>query len=144
MPNAVALSTAVVPAIICWRITEVASQGTLLMSQFLMVLAFNMVSAVVKVLLTIMTKVVSASRPAKARATSTGSTLARNLSVRPAAPLFVSLLITCHRDYEKMMMMMMMKTKIPPTIATTTTTISVSTCSCSFLCLQSFVYEFRS
>ena len=42
-----------------------------------------MVSAVVKVLETTTAMVVSGSSPFRARATSTGSTLARNLRVRP-------------------------------------------------------------
>ena len=49
----------------------------------LTVLAFSIVSAVVKVLDTTTAMVVAGSRPFKARATSTGSTLARNRSVRP-------------------------------------------------------------
>lgn len=44
---------------------------------YLTVLAFSMVSAVVKVLDTTTTRVVSGLRPLRARATSTGSTLAR-------------------------------------------------------------------
>lgn len=47
--------------------------------------AFSMVSAVVKVLETITTRVVSGLRPSSARATSTGSTLARKRRVRPSA-----------------------------------------------------------
>jgi hypothetical protein len=49
----------------------------------LTVRAFSIVSAVVKVLDTTTAMVVAGSRPFKARATSTGSTLARNRSVRP-------------------------------------------------------------
>lgn len=45
--------------------------------------AFSMVSAVVNVLETTTAMVVAGSRPFSARATSTGSTLARNRSVRP-------------------------------------------------------------
>jgi hypothetical protein len=45
--------------------------------------AFSIVSAVVKVLDTTTAMVVAGSRPFRARATSTGSTLARKRSVRP-------------------------------------------------------------
>ncbi len=53
-----------------------------LMSQERTVRALSMVSAVVKVLLTTTTSVVSGSSPSSARATSMGSTLARKRSVR--------------------------------------------------------------
>mmetsp|Transcript_50667 Transcript_50667/g.100232 ORF Transcript_50667/g.100232 Transcript_50667/m.100232 type:complete len:252 (-) Transcript_50667:1492-2247(-) len=52
-------------------------------SHWRMVRAFSIVSAVVKVLLTTTTSVSSGSRPDTARSTSTGSTLDRNLKVKP-------------------------------------------------------------
>ena len=52
---------------------------------YLAVRAFSMVSAVVKVLLTMTTSVVSGSRPPSAVTESTGSTLARNSRRRPKA-----------------------------------------------------------
>ena len=57
----------------------------LFVSQFLTVLAFIIVSAVVNDLETTTTRVVSASRPSTWRAKSTGSTLATNFKVRPLA-----------------------------------------------------------
>ena len=52
---------------------------------YLTVRALSIVSAVVKVLETTMTMVVSGLSPLRARATSTGSTLARKRSWRPSA-----------------------------------------------------------
>ena len=75
-------------AIMCCRVTtsEVTPLKQLdFNSHSLIVLALSMVSAVVKVLDTTMTKVFSGFSPCKARETSTGSTLARKRRVLPAA-----------------------------------------------------------
>lgn len=54
-------------------------------NQFLQVLAFNIVSAVVNVLELITNNVSSAENPSIARLKSIGSTLAKNLIARPSA-----------------------------------------------------------
>mmetsp|Transcript_25757 Transcript_25757/g.57013 ORF Transcript_25757/g.57013 Transcript_25757/m.57013 type:complete len:361 (-) Transcript_25757:43-1125(-) len=87
MPKAVALGMAVLTAIMCWRMTSAGAPCTLSSSHFLMVRALSMVSAVVKVFETTITRVLSASRPLSALETSTGSTFARKRRVRPAARL---------------------------------------------------------
>ena len=91
IPKAVALSTAVLTATICCLTISARGRwlSSLRTSQLCTVRAFIIVSAVVKVLETMHTNVVSGSRPANARFTSTGSTLARKRRVRPtlwAAP----------------------------------------------------------
>ncbi len=58
-----------------------------LTSQARQVFAFNMVSAVVNVFETTMTKVWAGSKPSKARVASIGSMLAKKRNVRPAAAL---------------------------------------------------------
>jgi hypothetical protein len=92
IPKSTALEIAEETATICWKMISPASitfsepgavRGMFCNSQCLTVRAFNIVSAVVKVLETMMTRVCSASRPCKALATSTGSTLARKRNVRP-------------------------------------------------------------
>lgn len=73
-------------AAMCWRMMVSAETPTILSSShFFKVLAFNIVSAVVKVFDTTITRVVSGSRPVSARDTSVGSTLAKKRNVRPFA-----------------------------------------------------------
>lgn len=79
MPKSLVFDRAELQATMCWR--QMASESAPLMfsrSHARMVRALSMVSAVVKVLETITTSVVSGSNPAVARLKSTGSTLARN------------------------------------------------------------------
>mmetsp|Transcript_6130 Transcript_6130/g.17305 ORF Transcript_6130/g.17305 Transcript_6130/m.17305 type:complete len:227 (+) Transcript_6130:885-1565(+) len=83
MPKAEVLSSAVEHAATCFA-TQAGSPSSL-MSHSFTVLAFNMVSAVVKVLETTSTSVVSALSPSSARLTSIGSTLARKRRRRPVA-----------------------------------------------------------
>mmetsp|Transcript_5622 Transcript_5622/g.22110 ORF Transcript_5622/g.22110 Transcript_5622/m.22110 type:complete len:238 (-) Transcript_5622:230-943(-) len=86
IPNAAAFSTSELSAMMCWRVTfSWGMEGIPRNSQSRIVRALSMVSAVVKLFDTTITSVSSGSRPSVARATSTGSTLARNLRVRPFA-----------------------------------------------------------
>ena len=86
MPNCATSGAAVEMAATCCATTASGSQeGIPRTSQSRTVRAFSIVSAVVKVLLTTSTSVVSGERPSSARATSTGSTLARKRRRRPAA-----------------------------------------------------------
>mmetsp|Transcript_74635 Transcript_74635/g.216557 ORF Transcript_74635/g.216557 Transcript_74635/m.216557 type:complete len:205 (+) Transcript_74635:622-1236(+) len=83
MPKAAVLSKAVEQAATCFAMQSGLPSS--LINHSLTVRAFSMVSAVVKVLETMTTSVVSALRPSKARFTSMGSTFARNRTRRPAA-----------------------------------------------------------
>mmetsp|Transcript_110114 Transcript_110114/g.351253 ORF Transcript_110114/g.351253 Transcript_110114/m.351253 type:complete len:241 (-) Transcript_110114:414-1136(-) len=83
MPKALVFSSAVEHATTC--LAMAASVPNSLTSHALMVRAFSMVSAVVNVLEMTITRVVSALKPASARFTSIGSTLARNLRFLPFA-----------------------------------------------------------
>mmetsp|Transcript_2150 Transcript_2150/g.8272 ORF Transcript_2150/g.8272 Transcript_2150/m.8272 type:complete len:263 (+) Transcript_2150:880-1668(+) len=83
MPNSDTSFKFVLTATMCFA---TASFPRLAIIHCLTVRAFNMVSAVVKVLETTTTSVVSGSKPFRDRATSTGSTFARNRSCRPRAP----------------------------------------------------------
>mmetsp|Transcript_19906 Transcript_19906/g.52132 ORF Transcript_19906/g.52132 Transcript_19906/m.52132 type:complete len:273 (-) Transcript_19906:100-918(-) len=85
MPKAAVLSRAELHATTCWRTMLSLSASMPSVSHLRMVRALSMVSAVVKVLDTMTTRVVSGSRPAVARLKSTGSTFARKRSVRPSA-----------------------------------------------------------
>jgi hypothetical protein len=84
IPKAVVMSIAELQATMCCLTTAAASSAELgsahnfFRSQFLMVRALSIVSAVVNVLETMTTRVVSWSRSRTAREKSTGSTLARN------------------------------------------------------------------
>mmetsp|Transcript_81196 Transcript_81196/g.248107 ORF Transcript_81196/g.248107 Transcript_81196/m.248107 type:complete len:224 (+) Transcript_81196:574-1245(+) len=83
MPNSAVLFSAVEHAATCFA-THAGSPSSL-MSHSLTVLALSIVSAVVNVLETTKTNVVSALSPSSARLTSMGSTLAKKRSRRPAA-----------------------------------------------------------
>ena len=86
MPNCATSGAAVEMAATCCATTAAGSQeGMPRTSQSRTVRALSMVSAVVKVLLTTSTSVVSGLRPSSARATSTWSTLARKRRRRPSA-----------------------------------------------------------
>mmetsp|Transcript_7556 Transcript_7556/g.25967 ORF Transcript_7556/g.25967 Transcript_7556/m.25967 type:complete len:301 (+) Transcript_7556:859-1761(+) len=82
IPNWLTSFTLVLTATICFDTADSPSSAVI---HFLTVLAFSMVSAVVKVFEMMTTMVVSWFRLCRALATSTGSTLARNLSCLPCA-----------------------------------------------------------
>mmetsp|Transcript_115005 Transcript_115005/g.228926 ORF Transcript_115005/g.228926 Transcript_115005/m.228926 type:complete len:224 (-) Transcript_115005:426-1097(-) len=83
IPKALVLSSAVEHAATCFATQS--SVPSSLTSHALTVLAFSIVSAVVKVLEITTTRVVSAFKPSRPRLASMGSTFARNRRLRPAA-----------------------------------------------------------
>mmetsp|Transcript_68541 Transcript_68541/g.201182 ORF Transcript_68541/g.201182 Transcript_68541/m.201182 type:complete len:272 (+) Transcript_68541:236-1051(+) len=83
MPKALVFGSAVEQATTC--LATAASLPSSSTIHFFTVLALSIVSAVVKVLETTITRVVSALRPSRARFTSMGSTFARNRRRRPLA-----------------------------------------------------------
>lgn len=87
IPNPTTASLFVLTATICLPTASVPSASTI---HLRIVRAFSIVSAVVKVLLTMTTIVVSGFNPSVARVTSIGSTLARKRKRRPLAAFIAS------------------------------------------------------